>query len=73
MIHFNEASVDHVLSLLNKVRISSWPKEIPGSWFSEFKRGKLVCHFHVLLNNPYLLYVSGLFNTAFNYNSVVFF
>ncbi|NXQ07970.1 COBA1 protein, partial [Vidua macroura] len=25
--------------------ISSWPKENPGSWFSEFKRGKLVsCH-----------------------------
>lgn len=25
-----------------QVRISSWPKEIPGSWFSEFKRGKIV-------------------------------
>lgn len=23
------------------VRISSWPKEVPGSWFSEFKRGKI--------------------------------
>lgn len=23
-------------------RITSWPKENPGSWFSEFKRGKLV-------------------------------
>uniref|UniRef100_A0A8C7Q639 Fibrillar collagen NC1 domain-containing protein n=1 Tax=Oncorhynchus mykiss TaxID=8022 RepID=A0A8C7Q639_ONCMY len=26
------------------VRISSWPKEIPGSWFSEFKRGKLLSY-----------------------------
>uniref|UniRef100_A0A674MAH9 Collagen, type XI, alpha 1a n=1 Tax=Takifugu rubripes TaxID=31033 RepID=A0A674MAH9_TAKRU len=26
---------------LNAVRISSWPKENPGSWFSEFKRGKM--------------------------------
>lgn len=25
-----------------QVRISSWPKEVPGSWFSEFKRGKIV-------------------------------
>uniref|UniRef100_A0A3Q1EAE1 Fibrillar collagen NC1 domain-containing protein n=1 Tax=Acanthochromis polyacanthus TaxID=80966 RepID=A0A3Q1EAE1_9TELE len=25
----------------NGVRISSWPKEVPGSWFSEFKRGKI--------------------------------
>ncbi|XP_016534389.1 collagen alpha-1(XI) chain-like [Poecilia formosa] len=25
----------------NGVRISSWPKETPGSWFSEFKRGKI--------------------------------
>uniref|UniRef100_A0A4W5Q0A1 Fibrillar collagen NC1 domain-containing protein n=2 Tax=Hucho hucho TaxID=62062 RepID=A0A4W5Q0A1_9TELE len=24
------------------VRISNWPKEAPGSWFSEFKRGKIV-------------------------------
>uniref|UniRef100_A0A8C8DMP4 Fibrillar collagen NC1 domain-containing protein n=1 Tax=Oryzias sinensis TaxID=183150 RepID=A0A8C8DMP4_9TELE len=24
----------------NGVRISSWPKEVPGSWFSEFKHGK---------------------------------
>uniref|UniRef100_A0A8C6PVR3 Collagen, type XI, alpha 1a n=1 Tax=Nothobranchius furzeri TaxID=105023 RepID=A0A8C6PVR3_NOTFU len=23
------------------VRLSSWPKESPGSWFSEFKRGKI--------------------------------
>uniref|UniRef100_A0A8C8GRQ4 Collagen, type XI, alpha 1a n=1 Tax=Oncorhynchus tshawytscha TaxID=74940 RepID=A0A8C8GRQ4_ONCTS len=26
------------------VRISSWPKEIPGSWFREFKRGKLLSY-----------------------------
>uniref|UniRef100_A0A3B3CDX8 Fibrillar collagen NC1 domain-containing protein n=1 Tax=Oryzias melastigma TaxID=30732 RepID=A0A3B3CDX8_ORYME len=26
----------------NGVRISSWPKELPGSWFSEFKRGKIL-------------------------------
>ncbi|MEE6523467.1 hypothetical protein FKM82_022389, partial [Ascaphus truei] len=26
------------------VRISSWPKESPGSWFSEFKRGKLLSY-----------------------------
>uniref|UniRef100_A0A3Q2CAA8 Collagen, type XI, alpha 1a n=1 Tax=Cyprinodon variegatus TaxID=28743 RepID=A0A3Q2CAA8_CYPVA len=25
----------------NGVRLSSWPKDVPGSWFSEFKRGKL--------------------------------
>lgn len=30
---------------LQQVRISSWPKEKPGSWFSEFKRGKLVCYY----------------------------
>uniref|UniRef100_A0AAQ4NW57 Collagen, type XI, alpha 1b n=1 Tax=Gasterosteus aculeatus aculeatus TaxID=481459 RepID=A0AAQ4NW57_GASAC len=24
------------------VRISNWPKELPGSWFSEFKRGKIL-------------------------------
>ncbi|KAG7270504.1 hypothetical protein CRUP_005053 [Coryphaenoides rupestris] len=24
------------------VRISNWPKESPGSWFSEFKRGKIL-------------------------------
>uniref|UniRef100_A0A673CIA7 Collagen, type XI, alpha 1a n=1 Tax=Sphaeramia orbicularis TaxID=375764 RepID=A0A673CIA7_9TELE len=28
----------------NGVRISSWPKEIPGSWFSEFKRGKILSY-----------------------------
>uniref|UniRef100_A0A3P9I9L6 Fibrillar collagen NC1 domain-containing protein n=1 Tax=Oryzias latipes TaxID=8090 RepID=A0A3P9I9L6_ORYLA len=26
------------------VRITSWVKEIPGSWFSEFKRGKLLSY-----------------------------
>uniref|UniRef100_A0A8D2IYV9 Fibrillar collagen NC1 domain-containing protein n=1 Tax=Varanus komodoensis TaxID=61221 RepID=A0A8D2IYV9_VARKO len=26
------------------VRISSWPKENPGTWFSEFKRGKLLSY-----------------------------
>uniref|UniRef100_A0A8C5IUB5 Collagen type V alpha 1 chain n=1 Tax=Junco hyemalis TaxID=40217 RepID=A0A8C5IUB5_JUNHY len=25
-------------------RITSWPKETPGSWFSEFKRGKLLSY-----------------------------
>lgn len=25
-----------------QARLTSWPKENPGSWFSEFKRGKLV-------------------------------
>uniref|UniRef100_A0A3B3S7L4 Fibrillar collagen NC1 domain-containing protein n=1 Tax=Paramormyrops kingsleyae TaxID=1676925 RepID=A0A3B3S7L4_9TELE len=29
---------------LQQVRISSWPKEVPGSWFSEFKRGKLLSY-----------------------------
>lgn len=33
------------------VRISSWPKEIPGSWFSEFKRGKLLSYVDVEGNN----------------------
>uniref|UniRef100_A0A8C2J9G4 Collagen, type XI, alpha 1a n=1 Tax=Cyprinus carpio TaxID=7962 RepID=A0A8C2J9G4_CYPCA len=28
----------------NGVRISSWPKEAPGSWFSEFKRGKILSY-----------------------------
>lgn len=26
----------------SQVRLSNWPKESPGSWFSEFKRGKIV-------------------------------
>uniref|UniRef100_A0A8C9YUN6 Collagen, type XI, alpha 1b n=1 Tax=Sander lucioperca TaxID=283035 RepID=A0A8C9YUN6_SANLU len=26
------------------VRISNWPKESPGSWFSEFKRGKILSY-----------------------------
>ena len=30
------------LVLFSQVRISSWPKEVPGTWFSEFKRGKIV-------------------------------
>uniref|UniRef100_A0A8C5ASX7 Collagen, type XI, alpha 1a n=1 Tax=Gadus morhua TaxID=8049 RepID=A0A8C5ASX7_GADMO len=28
----------------NGVKISSWPKENPGSWFSEFKRGKILSY-----------------------------
>lgn len=28
----------------NGVRLSSWPKEAPGSWFSEFKRGKILSY-----------------------------
>uniref|UniRef100_A0A8C9X8I4 Collagen, type XI, alpha 1a n=1 Tax=Sander lucioperca TaxID=283035 RepID=A0A8C9X8I4_SANLU len=28
----------------NGVRISSWPKEVPGTWFSEFKRGKILSY-----------------------------
>uniref|UniRef100_A0A8C1GCV7 Collagen, type XI, alpha 1a n=1 Tax=Cyprinus carpio TaxID=7962 RepID=A0A8C1GCV7_CYPCA len=28
----------------NGVRISSWPKEVSGSWFSEFKRGKILSY-----------------------------
>lgn len=35
-------------ALLQQVRISSWPKEKPGSWFSEFKRGKLVCYYRTM-------------------------
>lgn len=31
----------------NGVRISSWPKENPGSWFSEFKRGKTLSYVDV--------------------------
>uniref|UniRef100_A0A663EUS8 Fibrillar collagen NC1 domain-containing protein n=1 Tax=Aquila chrysaetos chrysaetos TaxID=223781 RepID=A0A663EUS8_AQUCH len=27
-----------------RARITSWPKENPGSWFSEFKRGKLLSY-----------------------------
>lgn len=26
------------------VRISNWPKETPGAWFSEFKRGKILSY-----------------------------
>uniref|UniRef100_A0A673G5N6 Collagen, type XI, alpha 1b n=1 Tax=Sinocyclocheilus rhinocerous TaxID=307959 RepID=A0A673G5N6_9TELE len=29
------------------VRISNWPKESPGSWFSEFKRGKILSYVDV--------------------------
>ncbi|CAL8324019.1 unnamed protein product, partial [Boreogadus saida] len=28
----------------NGVKISSWPKENPGSWFSEFKRGQMLSY-----------------------------
>ncbi|KAF3703356.1 Collagen alpha-1(V) chain Precursor [Channa argus] len=28
----------------NAVRISSWPKDVPGTWFSEFKRGKILSY-----------------------------
>lgn len=35
-----------------KVRLSSWPKEVPGSWFSEFKRGKIVS----ALSHPSFIY-----------------
>ncbi|TNN65148.1 Collagen alpha-1(XI) chain [Liparis tanakae] len=31
----------------NGVRISSWPKEVPGTWFSEFKRGKIFSYVDV--------------------------
>uniref|UniRef100_G1TNT5 Fibrillar collagen NC1 domain-containing protein n=1 Tax=Oryctolagus cuniculus TaxID=9986 RepID=G1TNT5_RABIT len=30
--------------LLVQARITAWPKENPGSWFSEFKRGKLLSY-----------------------------
>lgn len=33
-----------------QARITSWPKETPGSWFSEFKRGKLVRRTHTRLS-----------------------
>uniref|UniRef100_A0A3Q1CJQ5 Fibrillar collagen NC1 domain-containing protein n=1 Tax=Amphiprion ocellaris TaxID=80972 RepID=A0A3Q1CJQ5_AMPOC len=32
------------------VRISNWPKESPGSWFSEFKRGKILNYVDVAEN-----------------------
>uniref|UniRef100_A0A8D3ARY1 Collagen, type XI, alpha 1b n=1 Tax=Scophthalmus maximus TaxID=52904 RepID=A0A8D3ARY1_SCOMX len=32
------------------VRISNWPKESPGSWFSEFKRGKILSYVDVAEN-----------------------
>lgn len=34
------------------MRLSSWPKEVPGSWFSEFKRGKIVS----ALSHPSFIY-----------------
>lgn len=34
-----------VFLVFPQVRLSSWPKETPGSWFSEFKRGKMVSLF----------------------------
>lgn len=36
-----------------QVRISNWPKESPGSWFSEFKRGKIVSplNFFIFFNS----------------------
>lgn len=33
------------------VRISNWPKEAPGSWFSEFKRGKILNYVDVAENS----------------------
>lgn len=36
----------HLHCSTTQVRISSWPKENPGSWFSEFKRGKLVSDYY---------------------------
>lgn len=38
----NKCVINVCLFCCPQVRISSWPKEIPGSWFSEFKRGKIV-------------------------------
>lgn len=41
-----------------QVRISSWPKENPGSWFSEFKRGKLVsgyCNTELFTNEVHVM------------------
>lgn len=40
------------LCVVFKVRLSSWPKEVPGSWFSEFKRGKIVS----ALSHPSFIY-----------------
>lgn len=47
-----------------QVRISNWPKESPGSWFSEFKRGKIVSLLHQLVSMS-----QQMFTSCFDYSS----
>lgn len=42
-----------------QVRISSWPKENPGSWFSEFKRGKMVSFIFPGFSSPLYIKLQG--------------
>uniref|UniRef100_A0A8C3R0B7 Collagen type XI alpha 1 chain n=1 Tax=Cyanoderma ruficeps TaxID=181631 RepID=A0A8C3R0B7_9PASS len=56
------------------VRISSWPKENPGSWFSEFKRGKLLSYLDVegnsinMVQMTFLKLLSASARQNFTYN-----
>ncbi|XP_010022192.1 PREDICTED: collagen alpha-1(XI) chain-like, partial [Nestor notabilis] len=56
------------------VRISSWPKENPGSWFSEFKRGKLLSYLDVegnsinMVQMTFLRLLSASARQNFTYN-----
>lgn len=52
---------DNVLFHFPQVRISSWPKEVPGSWFSEFKRGKIVSFsfFNFFFHQPFLIRIAS--------------
>uniref|UniRef100_A0A4X2JRW1 Collagen type XI alpha 1 chain n=1 Tax=Vombatus ursinus TaxID=29139 RepID=A0A4X2JRW1_VOMUR len=56
------------------VRISSWPKEKPGSWFSEFKRGKLLSYLDVegnsinMVQMTFLKLLSASARQNFTYN-----
>uniref|UniRef100_A0A8C8R7Y8 Fibrillar collagen NC1 domain-containing protein n=1 Tax=Pelusios castaneus TaxID=367368 RepID=A0A8C8R7Y8_9SAUR len=56
------------------VRISSWPKENPGTWFSEFKRGKLLSYLDVegnsinMVQMTFLKLLSASARQNFTYN-----
>uniref|UniRef100_A0A452GS78 Fibrillar collagen NC1 domain-containing protein n=1 Tax=Gopherus agassizii TaxID=38772 RepID=A0A452GS78_9SAUR len=56
------------------VRISSWPKENPGAWFSEFKRGKLLSYVDVegnsinMVQMTFLKLLSASARQNFTYN-----
>uniref|UniRef100_A0A3B3RAA2 Fibrillar collagen NC1 domain-containing protein n=1 Tax=Paramormyrops kingsleyae TaxID=1676925 RepID=A0A3B3RAA2_9TELE len=56
------------------VRLSSWPKEAPGSWFSEFKRGKILSYVDIedntinMVQMTFLKLLSASARQNFTYN-----